>query len=313
MPEPQGPQARIALRRAGICATDLEMVAGYGTTSSLTLGHEFVGTVECSPLAPYWEGQRVVGEINVGCGTCADCLRKAFSHCPGRTCLGIVHHDGAFADFLVLPAVNLHAVPDTLDDTAAVLTEPVAAALQIQEQVTLSPETRIGILGAGKLGTLVALTLQSAGCAPLAFCKYPRQADVLQAHGVATVAASGARPAALPADMRHGFDVVIECAATPTIYDLALALVRPRGTLVVKSTLSAAGHLDLNTVVVNEIRVQGSRCGPFARALAWLTEVVASGWLDVDSLLDREFPLAAGVAAFRRAAQPGVAKVLLRP
>ncbi len=313
VPEPKDRQVRIALDLAGICATDLEMVAGYNSGSNLILGHEFVGTVECSPSAPHWEGQRVVGEINVGCGACADCRRQEFSHCPGRTCLGIFNHDGAFADYLVLPAVNLHAVPDSLRDTAAVLTEPVAAALQIQEQLMLSPETRIGILGAGKLGTLVALTLQSRGYPPLAFCKYPRQAEVLQAHGVETVEVSGARGPGLQHEMHHRFDVVIECAATPTIYDFALELVRPRGTLVIKSTLSDAGHLDLNTVVVNEIQVQGSRCGPFDKALVWLTEVTASGWLDVDSLMDQEFALATGLAAFHRAAQPGVAKVLLRP
>ena len=313
VPEPQDRQALIALDLAGICATDLEMVAGYNSGASLILGHEFVGTVECSPSAPHWEGRRVVGEINVGCGTCADCLRQKFSHCPERTVLGILNHDGAFADHLALPAVNLHAVPDTLEDAAAVLTEPVAAALQIQEQLTLSPETRIGILGAGKLGTLVALTLQSRGFHPLVLCKYARQVEVLQAHGVETADASDVHVADWKRAMHYHFDVVIECAATSTIYDLALELVRPRGTLVVKSTLSEAGHLDLNTVVVNEIRVQGSRCGPFDKALEWLTEVTASGWLDIGSLMDQEFSLAEGLAAFCRAAQPGVSKVLLKP
>lgn len=313
VPEPQDGQAVIALELAGICTTDLEMIAGDRSGADLVLGHEFVGTVERSPAAPHWEGRRVVGEINVGCGICADCRRKEFAHCPDRTCLGIVDHDGAFADYLVLPIVNLHAVPDSLRDTAAVLTEPVAAALQIQEQATLSPATWIGVLGAGKLGTLVALTLQSRGYALLAFCKYPRQAEVLQAHGVETVEVSAERAADLQRAMRRRFDVVIECAATPTIYDLALDLIRPRGTLVVKNTLSAASRLDLNTVVVNEIRGQGSRCGPFAKALEWLVEVTGSGWLDVDSLLDREFSLAAGLAALRRAAQPGVSKVWLKP
>ncbi len=169
VPKLKDRQVRIAISLAGICGADLEMVAGYNSGNPIVLGHEFVGTVESCPEASHQLGRRVVGEINVGCGSCPDCLQRDFYHCLGRICLGIFNQDGAFAEFLALPLVNIHAVPDSLEDSEAVFVEPVAAAFRLQDQLVLSPETRIGVLGAGKQGILIALTLRQNGYRPISF------------------------------------------------------------------------------------------------------------------------------------------------
>ncbi len=313
IPIPRAADALIRVTLAGICNTDLQLLAGYLQPRDLVLGHEFTGVVEVCPGCPTWIGRRVVGEINIGCGTCSDCRCRCFNHCPQRTCLGILAHDGAFAEYVVLPCVNLHEVPVGMTDRVAVFTEPVAAALRIQEQMALGPAERVAVIGDGKLGLLIALTLQDTGCALHVFGRHTRKLDLLAAQGIAVEQVRG-REHQVAERERHAFDVVVECAGSPSAYAMAQTMVRPLGSLVLKSTKAEqAGHLDLNTVVVNEIRVLGSRCGPFAQALAWLDAATRAGRFDVDSIIECIIPLHKGDEALAMARQSGTLKVLLAP
>lgn len=313
VPETGRGQARVKVVLAGICATDLELEAGYMQGQSLVLGHEFVGVVECCPDAPRWEGRRVVGEINIGCGRCADCRRREFRHCPARSCLGILKHDGAFAEYLTLPIVNLHEVPSGVENEVAVFAEPMAAALRLQEQLTVETDARIAVVGTGKLGLLIALALQDKGCRLTAFGRHARGLDVLRERGVEAIdVPRGAEMDAIQG-REQTYDAVVECAASPAAYAMVQALVKPLGTIVLKSTLAATGHLDLNALVVNEIRVIGSRCGSFDQALSWLERTARSGWFPTTELIAEVRPLAEARQAFARARQSGVLKVLLRP
>lgn len=299
VPEPPPGEARIRVTLAGVCHTDLELQRGYYPYTGV-LGHEFVGVVDAAPGAPDWVGRRVVGEINATCGDCPTCRAGRPSHCERRTVLGIVGRDGAFADYLTLPMANLHAVPDGVGDEVAVFAEPVAAAFQILAQVAIDRRDRVVVFGDGKLGQVIAQALATTGCGPTVVGRHPRKLAHLAARGIATRLDS-------PADRRA--DVVVECTGRRDGLQAALAALRPRGTLVLKSTFAGDTTLNLSAIVVDEITIVGSRCGPFAPALAAL----ASGAVDVLPLIEDRRPLAAGVEALARAAAPGTLKVLLVP
>jgi len=284
---------------AGVCNTDLELVKGYYPFTGVP-GHEFVGEV-VSAEAAAWVGRRVVGEINASCGACATCRAGRRTHCPARTVLGIKGRHGSMAEFLTLPIENLHAVPDAVADEVAVFTEPVAAALEVQRQVTIDPGARVVVIGDGKLGQLVARTLALAGHRPTVVGRHPRKLALLQRLGIATAAGGDLTP--------READVVVECTGNPDGLALARAAVRPRGTIVLKSTYHGEVPLNLSGIVVDEVTLVGSRCGPFAPALALL----AGGALEVADMIDQRFALDGGVSAFTAAAAPGVLKVLIRP
>ena len=298
LPVPPEGEALVRVRLAGICNTDLELVRGYYAYTGVP-GHEFVGTVEEAAGAPEWVGRRVAGEINAACGACAACQAGRPTHCEKRTVLGIVARDGAFATHLTLPIQNLHAVPDGLPDEVAVFTEPTAAALELQQQVSVSPADRVVVIGAGKLGHLVAQTLAATGCRLLVAGRSPGPLALLAARGIATTTADRLEPRAA--------DLVVECTGHPDGLELARRAVRPRGTIVLKSTYHGKAEVDLARFVVDEITLVGSRCGPFAPALALL----ASGRVDPRPLVEARYPLAEAVAAFEHAARLGALKVLV--
>jgi threonine dehydrogenase-like Zn-dependent dehydrogenase len=257
------------------------------------LGHEFVGIVQPSAEFPEWSGRRVVGEINLYCGQCPTCRSGRPSHCPHRTTLGIHNHPGAMADYLTLPVKLLRPVPESIPDEAAVLVEPLAAACQIIEQVPIRPTDRVVVLGDGKLGLLIAQVLQLTGCRLQVSGRHRAKLDILARRGIETQLAGAA--------IEPGADVVVEATGSPVGFATASALVRPRGTLVLKSTFSGGISLDLSRLVVNEITVVGSRCGPFAAALRLLSQRL----VDVESLIHATYPLDEGLAAFEQAIAPG--------
>jgi len=297
-PEPMPGEALVRVTLAGICNTDLELIKGYMGFRGV-LGHEFVGIVEASP-DPVLLGQRVVGEINAYCGECPTCLAGRPTHCPHRTTLGISGRDGAFADFLTLPTRNLHVVPEMVSDRAAVFTEPLAAALEILEQVPVRPTDRVIVLGDGKLGLLVAQVLALTGCDLVAVGRHECKLDILRRRHIAVRSA----------DDRFALgeaDIVVECTGGPAGFTAARRLLRPRSTLVLKSTYYGLASVDLTGLVVDEITLVGSRCGPFAPAL----RLLAAGLVDVEPLIDDVYPLDGGLVGFERAATRGTLKVLL--
>jgi len=297
-PAPAPAMAIVRVSRAGVCNTDLELLKGYMRFRGV-LGHEFSGTVEDGP--PEWRGRRVVGEINFACGRCPTCQQGLRRHCPTRRVMGILDADGAFAERVAVPVANLHTVPDTVDDDAAVFAEPLAAAFEILEQVHVQPATQCVVLGDGKLGLLAAQVLFQAGADVLAVGKHADNLRILGARGVATVLATEWKQA--PADL------VVEATGTAGAFAAAIAATRPRGTLVLKSTVADATQLNLAPVVINEISVVGSRCGSFAPAL----RALQSGAVDVHSLIAAREPLRNAADALRLASRPGVLKVLLDP
>jgi threonine dehydrogenase-like Zn-dependent dehydrogenase len=297
-------EALVRVRLAGVCNTDLEIVRGYAGFEG-TLGHEFVGEVERAPGAPELEGQRVVGEINAGCGRCQLCRAGDARHCPARTVLGIVGRDGAFAEYLQLPVANLLPVPDDVPDERAVFTEPLAAACGITERAKVEAETRVAVIGDGKLGLLCAQAVRATtGAGVTLVGRHDSKLEIVRGRGVRT-----ARADALPASFERAFDVAVEASGSPAGFETALRLLRPRGTLVLKSTFHGATELNAAPVVVDEISIVGSRCGRFKPAL----ELLRRGAVETDALITDEFPLSEGPRALQRAAEPGVLKVLLRP
>lgn len=297
-PTPAPGEALIRTRLAGICNTDLEIVRGYMGFSGV-LGHEFVGEVVQADDAPELVGQRVVGEINLYCGQCPTCRRGDPTQCPHRTTLGIDRHDGTMADYFTLPAKLLYPVPDSVPDEWAVFTEPLAAACEIIEQIPIRPTDRVVVLGDGKLGLLIAQVLQLTGCDLLAVGRHPGKLAILEDRGIRTQLAGE--------EVESGADIVIEATGSAAGFATARALVRPRGTLVLKSTFHGDVTLNLSMLVVDEITLVGSRCGPFTAALRLLEQRL----VDVESLIHARYPLNQGLAAFDRAAAPGVLKVLL--
>jgi threonine dehydrogenase-like Zn-dependent dehydrogenase len=298
LPSPPAGEALVRVRVAGICNTDLELVRGYYPYTGVP-GHEFVGVVEEAAGAPEWVSRRVVGEINASCGECATCRAGRRSHCERRTVLGIAGRDGVFATHARLPIRNLHAVPEGVPDEVAVFAEPTAAALELQEQVRVTPGDRVVVVGAGKLGNLVAQTLAATGCRLLVVGRGPRPLALLAARGIATATADGIEP--------RQADLAVECTGNAEGLELARRAVRPRGTIVLKSTYHGKAAIDMAPFVVDEITLVGSRCGPFAPAVASL----ARGNVDPRPLVEARYALADALAAFEHAARPGTLKVLI--
>ncbi len=297
-PNPDG-EALVRVTTAGVCNTDLEIVRGYANFSG-TLGHEFVGIDEASPDQSQL-GCRVVGEINAGCGQCALCRAGDPRHCANRTVLGIVGRDGAFAEYLSLPAVNLLPVPDAISDRQAVFTEPLAAACEILDQVTITPQHRVAESGDGKLGQLIARVLATTNCDLVLIGKHAEKLQLAAQAGITTLLLSDVDPT-------QQFDFVVEASGAAAGLQLALRLVKPRGAIILKSTFSGAVTLDTSRIVVDEISVIGSRCGRFDQALALL----ATGQVKVEPLIAAEYSLSDGVAAMQHAGSAGTLKVLLK-
>ena len=298
-PEPSTGEGLVAVRLAGICGTDLELVKGYYPYTGIP-GHEFVGEIVESPDQPERVGKRVVGEINVVCGTCEPCLRGQSTHCERRSVLGIINRHGAFAEYLCLPLINLVTVPENISDEMAVFVEPLAAALEIQEQIRIIPTDRVLVLGAGRLGQLVAQTLILCGCDLKVVARYDKQRELLSACHI---------PCINEKDVpQRFFDIVVEATGSPGGFDLARNTVRPKGTIVLKSTYRGDQSVNLSSVVVDEITVVGSRCGPFAPAL----RLMKNRLVDPAPLIEALYSLDHGIQAFEKAAEPGSLKVLLQ-
>jgi 2-desacetyl-2-hydroxyethyl bacteriochlorophyllide A dehydrogenase len=297
-------EALVQVLCAGICNTDLEIVRGYAGFRG-TPGHEFVGRVVESPVAGL-AGRRVVGEINVGCGLCAQCRGGDSRHCPGRTVLGIKGRDGAFAEFLTLPAGNLIEVPDDMADETAVFVEPVAAACQVLDQVTVESSSAVAVIGDGKLAQLVARVLARTGCDLTIIGKHEKKLDLARVTAARCILIKDI--ACEPFAAGEKYDVVVEASGSPSGLRLALRIVRPRGAIVLKSTHHSPTELDLAQAVVAEVTMIGSRCGRFRPAV----DLLASGAINVTPLISDRLPLRDGLLAFDRAAEPGSMKVLLQ-
>jgi threonine dehydrogenase-like Zn-dependent dehydrogenase len=300
LPKPARPgEALIRIRKAGICSTDLELVKGYYPFTGI-IGHEFVGDVVESDN-PAWVGQRVVGEINVTCGNCEQCLGGRSTHCENRTVLGITERDGTFAEYTTLPVTNLHRVPASVPDEMAVFTEPLAAALEIQQQVHIRPMDRVLVVGAGRLGQLIAQTLALTGCDLRVVAKHPHQQKLLIERGIKLISEEDIQP--------WRWDIVVEATGAPGGFSLARQAIRPRGTLVMKSTYKGELSVNFSSIVVDEVNIVGSRCGPFEPAL----RLMEMGKVDPSVLIAAEFKLGEALQAFEHAAQPGMLKVLVEP
>jgi threonine dehydrogenase-like Zn-dependent dehydrogenase len=297
----RGDEAMVRVILAGICNTDLEIVRGYANFNG-TIGHEFVGIVEDSPNKSQI-GRRVVGEINAGCGQCDLCLQNDPRHCLNRTVLGIHKRDGAFAEYLSLPPQNLLVVPDQVIDRHAVFTEPLAAACEILDQVTINESDKVAVIGDGKLGQLIARVLLTTGCHLTLVGKHTEKLELAARAGVKAVELSS-----LKIDPGFRFDYVVEASGAPGGLQLALELVKPRGTVILKSTFHGATELNTSRIVVDEISIVGSRCGRFENAL----KLLEANQVEVESLIAGEFKLTDGAAAMAEAQRPGALKVLLK-
>ncbi len=292
-------EALIKIRTAGICGTDLELVRGYYPYTGIP-GHEFVGeVVEAPDLA--WLGARVVGEINAMCRQCEQCRNGRPTHCENRSVLGIINRDGAFAEYMRLPLENLHRVPASVSDEAAVFTEPLAAALEIQQQVQIRPTDRVLLVGAGRLGQLIAQTLALTGCDLRVVARHKYQRDLLTARGIRLIEEADVQP--------WRWDVVVEATGSPSGFDLARKAIRPRGTFVLKSTYAGNLTLNMSSIVVDEINIVGSRCGPFEPAL----RLLAQNEVDPTVLVAAEYRLGEALQAFEAAGKTGMLKVLVHP
>ncbi len=299
MPVSAEGEALIKVLKAGICSTDLELIKGYMDYEGI-LGHEFVGIV-IQASDESWTEKRVVGEINIPCQKCKTCLTIDPKHCPSRKVLGICHKDGVFAEYVTLPLVNLYVVPSIVSDKEAVFVEPLAAAFEILEQIVIDEKQEVLVLGDGKLGLLVALILQKRS--PHVFCAghHPRKLALLKRRGIETFQDFG--------KTEQKFDVVVEATGSPQGMKLALNKAKPRGKIIAKSTFHGISDLDLSSLVVDEIQLVGSRCGPFDKAL----EALQTEDLGLEEMLDADFSLEKALEAFDKAREPEVLKVLLTP
>ncbi len=300
-PRPKPGEALIRVSLAGICGTDREILKGYSGFRGI-LGHEFVGrVVECDENQ--WLDKRVVGEINVYCGECNYCLWGLGRHCPNRTVVGIVNHDGVFAEYITLPTVNLHRVPDTVPDEAAVFVEPLAAAAEVLECVRPLPVPRAAVLGDGRLGLLIAQVLHQTQSKVTVVGKQSSKLHLARTLGVKTsdLAVEKLPPAS--------FSLVVEATGSPDALEEALRLVEPQGTVVMKSTYRDLAHFDTAKLVVDEIKLVGSRCGNFATAL----ELLRSGKIKVQPLISEKFFLDQWREAFECLEKKSSLKVLLVP
>jgi len=301
-PEPAADEALIRLRLAGICATDLELVKGYAGFSGI-LGHEFVGVVEKlgSDAHNHWLNRRVVGTINIGCGCCDACRDEGPEHCQQRNVLGIRNKDGVFAEYFTLPIKNLYAVPDEIADEAAVFTEPLAAALRVIKQLAAIPVDKVAVIGAGRLGLLIAKALAIHG--------YDVEVLARSEASLLLPAQWQLKTQLIDTVADNQYQCVVDATGSADGFKQALRILRHRGTLILKSTFTALEPMDLSKIVVYELNVIGSRCGPFADALVLLKQQA----VPVTSMIDGSYSLAEGVSAFNHAAQAGVRKILLYP
>jgi threonine dehydrogenase-like Zn-dependent dehydrogenase len=300
-PAPAQGEALIRVKEAGICATDLEIAHGYMSYVGVP-GHEFVGVVEQSASGGL-AGRRVVGEINCPCGSCDFCRRGLGRHCPNRTVLGISGRAGCFAEYLTLPEANLHLLPESLSDFQGVMVEPVAAAYRIIEQIGPLAGMSVAVLGDGKLGLLVAQAVASDGAQVCLIGRHPERGRIVLQRGIEFVEFASTRSSQLI----RAFPVAVDCTGSADGPSLAMDLLEPAGTLVVKSTVHRRLRLSPEHLVVDEINIVGSRCGPFKRAI----RALQLGEVDVDPLLERSFPLERAVEALEYAARPGVLKVTM--
>jgi threonine dehydrogenase-like Zn-dependent dehydrogenase len=300
-PEQTRGEALIRVTTAGICATDIEIGRGYMRYTGIP-GHEFAGVVAESDRESL-RGARVVGEINCPCGACDFCLRGLGGHCPNRTVLGIQGRDGCFAEYLTLPEDNLHVVPESLSDTRAVFVEPLAAAYRIVEQIGSVDGKRAAVVGDGKLGLLVSQALASDGANVCLIGRHPEREGIVSHKGVEFVDGKSERHA----ELRRSFPIAVDCTGSPDGPAAALDLVEPTGTLVIKSTVHEPLRLPSDRLVVDEITVLGSRCGPFKRAI----RALEIGEVETEGLIEKSFPLAGAPEAIRLASEPGVLKVLI--
>ncbi len=299
-PVPKPDEALIRVLLAGICSTDLEIARGYVPDFAGVLGHEFVGVVEAAEDEA-WIGKRVVSSINIGCQSCWICQKYGAEHCPERRVIGIHDWDGAFAEYLTAPLRNLYVVPDTVSNERAVFTEPLAAAFRIQEQVSLRPMANTAVIGPGRLGLLVAQVLHQTGSEVTVLGRRESSLALPASWGLDT---------GFPTDFpENSFDFVVEATGNNAGLVEALRLVRPLGTIILKSTFAGENRLDLNKLVVDEVNVVGSRCGPFSLAL----NVLETEAIYTESMIVAEYPLQDALEAFKKADQPGILKVFLRP
>lgn len=297
IPVPAPGEALIRVLSAGICRTDIEIKRGYMNFHGI-LGHEFVGIVERSRNS-YLMGKRVVGEINCVCGQCLYCKMEMPRHCINRTVLGIYNRPGVFAEYVTLPEENIHLVPNTIRDDVAVFTEPLAAAFRIVEQIPIAADDRIIVLGDGRLGQLVAQALWLYSKNTLCVGKHAWKLALLSSLGITTTHADE--------EIEGKADVVVEATGTAIGMDMALSLVRPEGTIILKTTREKGFHLDAVDTVVNEVRIIGSRCGPFRPAL----EALAMGTVETRPMISESYPLEDALQAMARAEDPDVLKIIL--
>jgi len=297
VPERKPLEALIRVLKAGICRTDLEIIRGYLDFRGI-LGHEFVGEVKESP-DPDLIGKRVVGEINVSCGKCIYCLQGLASHCKNRSVLGIKNKNGAFAEYVTLPIENIHPIPDSITDEEAIFVEPLAAALQILDQVHIRPCDEVIILGEGKLGLLCAQVINMTGAQVLTVGKYPEKLEILRKRGL--------RTCFIDELDREKARIVVECTGSPSGLREAFKLVHPRGTIVLKSTYAERSKIDLSPIVINEINIVGSRCGNFSAAI----RLLENKKIDVISLITSRFPLERALEALQTAEEKRSLKVIL--
>ena len=298
IPKPPPGEALIRVRLSGICGTDLELARGYYPYTGV-IGHEFVGEVVEAPEKD-WIGKRVVGEINAVCGKCEQCTNGRPTHCENRTVLGIVNRDGAHAEYFTLPLANLHRVPDSVPDEAAVFTEPLAAALEIRQQVHIHPTDRVLLIGAGRLGQLIAQTLALTGCDLRVVARHTHQKQLLQARVIRLIVEDEIQS--------RRWDIVVEATGSLSGFDLARPALRPRGVLVLKSTYKGEMSINWSPIVVDEITIVGSRCGPFEPALC----LIERKEVDPTVLITARYPLSRALEAMAETQKPGMLKIVLQ-
>lgn len=299
-PDPKLGEVLVRINLAGICGTDLEILDGYMEYDGI-LGHEFVGTVEKAEN-PSLIGKRVVGEINAGCGLCESCEKGMDRHCPNRTVLGILKRDGAFAEFLSLPEKNLHVIPDSITDEQAVFVEPLSAAFEIKEQISLQSQWKVAVVGDGRLAQLIIRVLKLTCPNITCFGRHKSKLESLINIGVKI-------KIGIEKPDEQSFDLVVEATGSNSGFTDTMKLIKPRGIVILKSTIASRENLDLTPVVVNEITLIGSRCGLFKPAI----DALATGMVSVDSMIDSTFPLEKFSEAIEHTKKPETLKVFLKP
>ena len=299
-PDPKPGESLVRVSLAGICGTDLEILDGYMAYHGV-LGHEFVGVVEKSQNS-ILIGKRVVGEINAGCNNCDYCKKGLSRHCPNRTVLGILKRDGAFAEFLSLPEQNLHVIPDSISDSQAVFVEPLAAAFEIKEQISLNPDWQVAVVGDGRLAQMICQVLKLSCANVICFGRHQNKLSLLEPFGIAT-------KIGINSSNEQLYDLVVEATGSNSGFTDTMKLVKPRGTVILKSTIASRENLDLTPTIINEITLVGSRCGLFKPAI----DALATKMIIVDSMIDSTFPLNEFSKAIEHAKKPDTLKVFLKP